>query len=102
MRAQRRPWSRSDCRTVVSPAEFCPVYFGAELLAGTGLRTAQAATAMSGFYLGILAGRPIPSHDPRDTLHWHPVSAGPILAGESHECRVAGHGVSQALVFQLG
>jgi MFS family permease len=38
-------------------AEFCLVYFGAELLAATGLRTAQAATAMSGFYLGILAGR---------------------------------------------
>lgn len=37
--------------------EFCPVYFGAELLTATGLRTAQAATAMSGFYLGILAGR---------------------------------------------
>jgi fucose permease len=37
--------------------EFCPVYFGAELLATDGLRTGQAATAMSGFYLGILAGR---------------------------------------------
>jgi MFS family permease len=37
--------------------EFCPVYFGAELLTSTGLRAAQAATAMSGFYLGILAGR---------------------------------------------
>lgn len=37
--------------------EFCVVYFGAELLAGAGLRTAAAATAMSGFYLGILAGR---------------------------------------------
>lgn len=37
--------------------EFCVVYFGAELLATTGLRTARAATAMSGFYLGILAGR---------------------------------------------
>ena len=37
--------------------EFCVVYFGAELLTATGLRTAQAATAMSGFYLGILAGR---------------------------------------------
>src|SRR5438270_11814035 len=37
--------------------EFCPIYFGAELLTATGLRTAQAATAMSGFYLGILAGR---------------------------------------------
>jgi MFS family permease len=51
---------------------------------------------------GPAGGCDIPSHDPRDTLHWHPVSAGPILAGESHECRVAGHGVSQALVFQLG
>jgi MFS family permease len=38
-------------------AEFCLVYFGAELLTATGLRTAPAATAMSGFYLGILAGR---------------------------------------------
>ncbi len=37
--------------------EFCVVYFGAELLTAAGLRTAQAATAMSGFYLGILAGR---------------------------------------------
>lgn len=37
--------------------EFCVVYFGAELLATTGLRTAQATTAMSGFYLGLLAGR---------------------------------------------
>jgi MFS family permease len=37
--------------------EFCVVYFGAEVLATTGLRTAQAATAMSGFYLGILGGR---------------------------------------------
>jgi len=38
-------------------AEFCLVYFGAELLTVTGLRTDQAATAMSGFYLGILGGR---------------------------------------------
>jgi MFS family permease len=37
--------------------EFCLIYFGAEALAATGLGTAQAATAMSGFYLGILAGR---------------------------------------------
>jgi MFS family permease len=37
--------------------EFCPVYFGAELLTSTGLRAAQAATALSAFYLGILAGR---------------------------------------------
>lgn len=37
--------------------EFCVIYFGAESLTLTGLRTAQAATAMSTFYLGILAGR---------------------------------------------
>jgi MFS family permease len=37
--------------------EFCLIYFGAEVLAATGLRTAQAATAMSAFYLGILGGR---------------------------------------------
>jgi MFS family permease len=37
--------------------EFCVVYFGAELLTTDGLRTGQAATAMSGFYLGILVGR---------------------------------------------
>jgi len=37
--------------------EFCPVYFGAELLTATGLRATQAATAISAFYLGILAGR---------------------------------------------
>jgi MFS family permease len=37
--------------------EFCVVYFGAELLTATGLRTSQAATAMSAFYLGILVGR---------------------------------------------
>jgi MFS family permease len=37
--------------------EFCVIYFGAELLSATRLSTAQAATAMSAFYLGILAGR---------------------------------------------
>lgn len=37
--------------------EFCLVYFGAEQLTGAGLSTAAAATAMSSFYLGILAGR---------------------------------------------
>ena len=37
--------------------EFCPVYFGAELLTTDGLRIGQAATAMSAFYLGILGGR---------------------------------------------
>jgi MFS family permease len=38
-------------------AEWCVVYFGAELLHAAGLRTALAATAMSSFYLGILGGR---------------------------------------------
>jgi cyanate permease len=33
------------------------VYFGAPLLTHTGLSAAAAATAMSAFYLGILAGR---------------------------------------------
>jgi MFS family permease len=37
--------------------EFCLVYFGAGLLATTGLDTTHAATAMSSLYLGILAGR---------------------------------------------
>jgi len=37
--------------------EFCVVYFGAELLTTDGLRTGQAATAISSFYLGILGGR---------------------------------------------
>lgn len=38
-------------------AEFCLVYFGAEQLVDGGLSATAAATAMSGFYLGILAGR---------------------------------------------
>ncbi len=38
--------------------EFCVVYFGAELLsADTHLPAAGAATALTGFYAGILAGR---------------------------------------------
>ncbi len=37
--------------------EFCVIYFGAELLATTGLSATAAATAMSAFYLGILLGR---------------------------------------------
>jgi predicted MFS family arabinose efflux permease len=37
--------------------EFCVIYFGAELLAATGLSATAAATAMSAFYLGILIGR---------------------------------------------
>jgi MFS family permease len=37
--------------------EFCLVYFGAEHLDATGLSTGVAATAVSAFYVGILAGR---------------------------------------------
>lgn len=37
--------------------EFCLIYFGAEHLDATGLSTGDAATAVSAFYVGILAGR---------------------------------------------
>jgi MFS family permease len=50
-------WLLAMMTAIGIAVEFCPIYFGAELLTATGLRTAQAATAMSGFYLGILAGR---------------------------------------------
>jgi MFS family permease len=50
-------WLLASLVAVGIAVEFCLIYFGAEVLTATGLRTAQAATAMSGFYLGILAGR---------------------------------------------
>lgn len=50
-------WLLAALVAVGMAVEFCVVYFGAELLTTIGLRTAQAATAMSAFYLGILAGR---------------------------------------------
>ena len=50
-------WLLATLVAVGIAVEFCLVYFGAELLTAAGLRTAQAATAMSGFYLGILGGR---------------------------------------------
>jgi MFS family permease len=50
-------WLLAGMVAVGIAIEFCPIYFGAEALTATGLRTAQAATAMSGFYLGILGGR---------------------------------------------
>ena len=50
-------WLLAAMVAVGVAVEFCPVYFGAELLTTDGLRTGQAATAMSGFYLGILGGR---------------------------------------------
>jgi fucose permease len=37
--------------------EFCLIYFGAEHLDAIGLSTGDAATAVSAFYVGILAGR---------------------------------------------
>jgi len=37
--------------------EFCVIYFGAELLATDSLSSTSAASAMSGFYVGILVGR---------------------------------------------
>jgi MFS family permease len=50
-------WLLASLVAVGIAIEFCVVYFGAELLAATGLRITQAATALSSFYLGILAGR---------------------------------------------
>ena len=50
-------WLLATMTAIGIAVEFCPIYFGAELLTATGLRAAQAATAMSIFYLGILAGR---------------------------------------------
>ncbi|RZS89812.1 putative MFS family arabinose efflux permease [Motilibacter rhizosphaerae] len=37
--------------------EFCLVYFGPQLLVGTGMSAAAAGTALSSNYLGILVGR---------------------------------------------
>jgi fucose permease len=50
-------WLLATLVAVGIAVEFCLVYFGAEVLTAAGLHAAQAATAMSGFYLGILAGR---------------------------------------------
>jgi MFS family permease len=50
-------WLLAAMVAVGIAVEFCPVYFGAEALTGIGLRTAQAAIAMSAFYFGILVGR---------------------------------------------
>jgi MFS family permease len=50
-------WLLAALTAVGIAVEFCLIYFGAELLTTTGLRTARAATAMSAFYLGILLGR---------------------------------------------
>jgi MFS family permease len=50
-------WLLATMVAVGIAIEFCPIYFGTEVLTSTGLHTAQAATAMSAFYLGILLSR---------------------------------------------
>jgi MFS family permease len=50
-------WLLATLVAIGIAVEFCLVYFGAEMLTAAGLRAARAATAMSGFYLGILGGR---------------------------------------------
>jgi MFS family permease len=57
VRLSRSCWILAAMVAVGIAVEFCVIYFGAELLTATGLRTTQAATAMSVFYLGILLGR---------------------------------------------
>ena len=56
-RLSRSCWLLAAMVAVGIAIEFCPIYFGTEVLTSTGLRTAVAATAMSGFYLGILLSR---------------------------------------------
>jgi MFS family permease len=56
-RLSRSCWLLAAMVAVGIAIEFCPIYFGTEVLTSTGLRTAEAATAMSGFYLGILLSR---------------------------------------------
>jgi MFS family permease len=48
-------WLLAGMTAIGIAIEFCPVYFGAELLTATGLHATQAATAISAFYLGSLA-----------------------------------------------
>jgi len=50
-------WLFAGLTALATAIEFCLVYFGAEVLIGTGLAPAAAATALSSNYLGILLGR---------------------------------------------
>ncbi len=50
-------WLLAALVAVGIAVEFCVIYFGAELLATDGWSSTSATTAMSGFYVGILAGR---------------------------------------------
>ncbi|GAB3301251.1 hypothetical protein GCM10027451_04300 [Geodermatophilus aquaeductus] len=50
-------WLFAALTAVATAIEFCLVYFGTEVLVGTGLSTATAATALGSNYLGLLVGR---------------------------------------------
>jgi len=50
-------WLFAVLTAVSSAVEFCLVYFGPQMLLGTGLSAAAAGTALSSNYLGILIGR---------------------------------------------
>lgn len=50
-------WVFAGLTALATAIEFCIVYFGAEVLIGTGLTPAVAATTLSSNYLGILVGR---------------------------------------------
>jgi hypothetical protein len=57
-------WLLATLVAVGVAAEVCLVYFGAELLTAAGLRIAQAATAMSGFYSASWAAASAPPGSP--------------------------------------
>jgi predicted MFS family arabinose efflux permease len=50
-------WLFAVLTAVSSAVEFCLIYFGPQMLLGTGLSAAAASTALSSNYLGILVGR---------------------------------------------
>jgi MFS family permease len=50
-------WLFAVLTAVSSAIEFCLVYFGPQVLLGTGLSAAAASTALSSNFLGILIGR---------------------------------------------
>jgi MFS family permease len=50
-------WLFAVLTAIGSAIEFCLVYFGPQMLLGTGLSAAAAGTALSANYLGILIGR---------------------------------------------
>ncbi|WP_459642561.1 MFS transporter [Kineococcus sp. NUM-3379] len=50
-------WLFAVLTAISSAVEFCLVYFGPQMLLGTGLSAAAAGTALSANFLGILLGR---------------------------------------------